>query len=155
MGDLTLSVAYTYSHSIDDSSDRGDTAFVNAYDPAANRASSTFDMRHNLSISYVYGLPFFKGSGLTHTLLGGWQISGITVAQAGLPFSVTNGTTYGDNAGVGNGVRHRLSRPDLVGNPEPAFRRPSSPTSADPSSSTQRLSACPQGSPLALSGVTP
>jgi len=116
VGDLTLSMAYTYSHSIDDSSDRGDTAFVNSYDIAANRASSTFDMRHNLSLSYVYGLPFFKGSGLTHTLLGGWQISGITVAQSGLPFSVTNGTTYADNAGVGNGVGTG-SRPDLVGNP--------------------------------------
>jgi hypothetical protein len=116
VGALTLSVAYTYSHSIDDSSDRGDLSFVNAYDIAANRASSTFDLRHNLSISYVYGLPFFKGSGLTHSLLGGWQISGITVAQSGLPFTVTNGTTYGDNAGVGNGVGTG-SRPDLVGDP--------------------------------------
>jgi hypothetical protein len=109
-------MAYTYSHSIDDSSDRGDTAFVNAYDFAANRASSTFDMRHNLSISYVYGLPFFKAPGFTHTLLGGWQVSGITVAQTGVPFSVTNGTTYADNAGVGNGVGTG-SRPDLVGDP--------------------------------------
>jgi hypothetical protein len=116
VGDLTLSAAYTYSHSIDDSSDRGDTAFVNAYDFAANRASSTFDMRHNLTVSYVYGLPFFKASGLTHTLLGGWQVSGITIAQAGLPFSVTNGTTYGDSAGVGNGVGTG-SRPLLVGDP--------------------------------------
>jgi hypothetical protein len=116
VGDLTLSVSYAYSHSIDDSSDRSDTAFVNSFDPAANRASSTFDMRHSLSISYVYGLPFFKGRGLTHTLLGGWQLSGITIAQAGLPFSVTNGTTFGDNAGVGNAVGTG-SRPDLVGNP--------------------------------------
>jgi hypothetical protein len=116
VGDLTLSLAYTYSHSIDDSSDRGDAAFVNSYDIAANRASSTFDMRHNLSISYVYALPFFKRTGLTHTLLGGWQVSGITTAQSGLPFSVTNGTTYADNAGVGNGVGTG-SRPDLVGNP--------------------------------------
>jgi hypothetical protein len=116
VGALTLSVAYTYSHSIDDSSDRGDLSFVNAYDIAANRASSAFDLRHNLSVSYVYGLPFFKGSGLTHTLLGGWQISGITVAQSGLPFTVTNGTTFGDNAGVGNGVGTG-SRPDLVGDP--------------------------------------
>jgi hypothetical protein len=91
-------------------------SFVNAYDIAANRASSAFDLRHNLSVSYVYGLPFFKGSGLTHTLLGGWQISGITVAQSGLPFTVTNGTTFGDNAGVGNGVGTG-SRPDLVGDP--------------------------------------
>lgn len=117
IGDLTLSLAYTYSHSIDDSSDRSDTAFVDSYDYALNRASSTFDQRHNLAISYVYALPFFKGaSGFTHAVLGGWQISGITVAQTGLPFSVVNNTTYGDNAGVGNG-EGTGSRPDQVGNP--------------------------------------
>jgi hypothetical protein len=115
VGDLTLSIAYTYSHSIDDASDRSDTAFVNAYNIAANRANSTFDLRHNASISYVYALPFFRGSGLRNSLLGGWQISGITVAQTGLPFTVTNGTTFADNAGVGNGVGTG-SRPDQVGN---------------------------------------
>ncbi|MGB2591671.1 MAG: carboxypeptidase regulatory-like domain-containing protein [Candidatus Acidiferrum sp.] len=117
IGDLTVSVAYTYSHSIDDSSDRSDSAFVNSYDYALNRASSTFDQRQNLAISYNYNLPFFKGtSGFAHTLLYGWQISGITVAQTGTPFSVNNNTTYGDNAGVGNG-EGTGSRPDLVGNP--------------------------------------
>ena len=116
VGDLTLSLAYTYSHSIDSSSDRFDGAFVNSYDLATNRGSSNFDVRHNLAISYVYGLPFFKGSGLTHTLLGGWQISGITIAQTGTPFSVTNGTDFGDAAGVANGVGTG-SRPDLVGDP--------------------------------------
>jgi hypothetical protein len=116
VGDLTVSLAYTYSHSIDDSSDRSDTAFVNSYDVAANRGSSNFDLRHNFSISYVYGLPFFKGSGLSHKLLGGWQVSGITVAQTGTPFSVTNGSTFGDNAGVANGTGTG-SRPDLVGDP--------------------------------------
>jgi Carboxypeptidase regulatory-like domain len=118
VGDLTLSLAYTYSHSIDDSSDRSDTAFVNAYDPAGNRASSNFDVRHNLSISYVYGLPFFKhSSGFVRTVLGGWQVSGITVAATGTPFSVTDGLpAFSDNAGVGNGVGTG-ARPDLVGNP--------------------------------------
>jgi len=117
VGDLTLSLAYTYSHSIDDSSDRSDTAFVNSYDYAANRASSTFDQRHNLAISYVYALPFFKSSsGFERVALAGWQISGITVAQTGNPFSVTNNTQFGDNAGVGNG-EGTGSRPDLVGNP--------------------------------------
>lgn len=117
VGDLTFSLAYTYSHSIDDSSDRSDTAFVNAYNFAANRASSSFDQRHAVSISYVYALPFFKGSsGFVHTALGGWQISGITVIQTGTPVSITNGTTFGDNAGVGNGVGTG-SRADLVGNP--------------------------------------
>src|SRR5260370_36384448 len=60
VGDLQLSVAYTYSHSIDDSSDRFDTAFVNSYDIAANRGSSQFDHRHNFALSYIYALPFFK-----------------------------------------------------------------------------------------------
>src|SRR5205085_6388473 len=99
VGDLDLSVSYTYAHSIDDSSDRFDTAFVNAYDIAANRASSNFDQRHSFSMSYVWSMPFFKhNSGLTRSLLGGWQASGIIIAQTGTPFTVTNGTTFGDNA---------------------------------------------------------
>ena len=116
VGDLTMSMAYTYSHSIDNSSDRYDNAFVNAYNLAANRGSSGFDVRHNLAISYVYALPIYKGSGLAHNVLGGWQVSGITIAQTGTPFSVTNGTDFGDAAGVANGVGTG-SRPDLVGNP--------------------------------------
>ena len=116
VGDLQLSVAYTYSHSIDDSSDRYDNAFVNAYDLAANRGNSGFDQRHSLSVSYVYALPLFKGPGLQNKLLGGWQLSGITIAQTGTPISITNGTNFGDNAGVGNGVGTG-SRPDQVSNP--------------------------------------
>ncbi len=120
VGDLQVSLAYTYSHSIDDSSDRFDNLFVNAFDPAANRGSSQFDQRHSLAISYIYALPFFKGTGLTHNVLGGWQISGITIAQTGLPFTVTNATTFGDNAGVGNGsLVVGNSRPDLVSGQDP------------------------------------
>jgi hypothetical protein len=130
-GDLTLSLSYNYSHSIDDSSDRGDNAFVDSYNIRANRASSNFDQRHSLSVSYVYGLPFFRGSGLAHKALGGWQVSGITVAQKGLPFSVTNGSTYGDNAGVANGTGTG-SRPDLVGNPRSGFTANQDPGVAGP-----------------------
>jgi hypothetical protein len=121
VGNLTLSLAYTYSHSIDDSSDRSDNAFVNAYDIAANRASSSFDQRHALSVSYVYAIPLFRhaSSAFERAALGGWQLSGITVVQTGTPVSVTNGTNFGDNAGVGNGVGTG-SRPDLVGNPDSA-----------------------------------
>ena len=131
VGDLTLSLSYSYSHSIDDSSDRFDNAFVNTYDVASNRASSNFDQRHSFSVSYVYGLPIFKGSGLSHTLLGGWQVSGITIAQTGLPFSVTNGTDFGDNAGVGNGVGTG-SRPDLVGNPHAGLTQTEFPDARGP-----------------------
>jgi hypothetical protein len=120
VGNLTLSVAYTYSHSIDNSSDRFDSNIVNSYDTTSNRANSGFDLRHNLAISYVYGLPFFKSPGLTHTLLGGWQVSGITIAQTGTPFTVSNGTDFGDAAGVAGTLTYGTatgSRPDLVGDP--------------------------------------
>src|SRR5712672_3113173 len=117
LGDLTLSLAYAYSHAIDDSSDRSDSAFVDAFNIAANRGNSNFDMRHSLSVSYVYNLPFFRSPGLAHNTVGGWQVSGITVAQTGLPFSVVNNSGFGDNAGVANGTSATGSRPDLVGNP--------------------------------------
>ncbi len=118
IGRLNVSLAYTWSHSIDDSSDRYDTNFVNSYDLRASRASSNFDQRHLLNISYVYDLPFFTHSGFLHTVLGGWQTSGLITFQTGTPFSVTNGT-FGDNAGVGNGIGTG-SYVDIVGNPHAA-----------------------------------
>ncbi len=141
VGDLTMSVAYTYSHSIDDSSGKSDNAFVNAYNYAANRASSNFDVRHNLSVSYVYSLPLFKGAGQAHKLLGGWQISGITVAQSGIPFSVTNST---DNAGVGNGAGTG-SRPDLVSNPTSGFTSNQDPVNRGPLAFNPGAFAAPTG----------
>jgi hypothetical protein len=126
VGALQVSGAYTYSHSVDNSSDRGDTTFVDSYNLAANRASSTYDQRHILNISWVYDLPFFrKSSGLTKTVLGGWQFSGIMKSQSGTPIQDGGGaygiqnTVFSDNAGVGNGVEGRSSgsRPDLVGDP--------------------------------------
>jgi hypothetical protein len=120
VGGLQLSLAYSYSHSIDDSSDVYDGALPNAYNLAAFRASSNFDQRHVFNIGYVYDLPFFKTPGLTQKILGGWQWSGITNIEAGTPFSVTNGgagTVPGDNAGVANGVATNASFPDLVSDP--------------------------------------
>ena len=117
VGDLTLSASYTYSHSIDDSSDRYDALFVDSTNPNLARASSNFDLRHAFTLSYVYALPFFKAAGPAHALLGGWQVSGITTITSGFPFTVTNGTTYGDNAGVANGVGGIGSFPLLVSNP--------------------------------------
>ena len=67
---LVLGVSYTYSHSIDDSSDRSDADFVNSYDRAANKASSNFDQRHSLTVSYIYDLPDKKDwSRIIHWLL--------------------------------------------------------------------------------------
>jgi hypothetical protein len=101
VGRLSFDLAYTWSHSLDNSSDRYDGSFVDSYNLALTRASSNFDQRHILNIGYVYDLPFFTQRGLMHTALGGWQISGLTTFQTGTPFSVTDGLF---NSGVGNGT---------------------------------------------------
>jgi hypothetical protein len=118
-GALTVGVSYSYSHSFDDASDRSDTTLVDSYNLRTNRASSNFDQRHLLSVSYIYALPgknlldFWHSmistgdhvdetgtkipsppsspSRLTRAFVDGWQISGITVFQSGTPFSVING----------------------------------------------------------------
>jgi hypothetical protein len=145
-GPLTLGVSYTYSHSIDDSSDRTDTTLVNSFNLSSNKASSNFDQRHLLNISYVYKLDslvsklryWFSDIGyddsapqsvtmpeassrLAHALQDGWELSGITLFQTGTPFSVINGgSSTGisvlDNAGVANGTGAG-SYPDVIGNP--------------------------------------
>ena len=129
IGGLQLNLAYTYSHSIDDSSSANDAGLINSYALNTLRASSNFDQRHNISLGYVYDVPFFKGKGLTHRLLGGWEWSGITLIQSGTPFSVYNSgngsIAPADNAGVGSNFSQignlsgltSGSYPDLVGNP--------------------------------------
>ena len=116
-GDLTFNLGYTWSHSIDNSSSRFEPTFYDPLNPGLSRASSNFDIRQAMVLSYVYAIPLFRHStGLMHTLLGGWQWSGITIAQTGLPFSVYDGSQFGDNAGVANGVSVSAF-PDVVGNP--------------------------------------
>jgi len=119
VGQLTFSAAYTYSHSIDDSSDRYDTTQVNAYNFASNRGNSTFDERHIFNFGYVWDIPLFRGRGLRNSLLGNWQFTGVTAISTGTPFSVLNPT---DSSGTGNGVTN-ASRADLVGDPYSGFSR--------------------------------
>ena len=114
VGSLQTSLAYTWSHSIDDSSSRFDGSFVDSFNPAGNRASSNFDQRHILSISYLWDVPFFKNPGISHTVLGGWQYTGILTYQTGIPFTPIFSP---DNAGVANGIVSGASYPDLVGDP--------------------------------------
>ena len=132
-GRLTLSVAYTYSHSLDNSSDKADANFVDSYNLKSNYASSNFDQRHILTASWVYDLPFFQQPGLSRSVLGGWQYAGIMTMQTGEPFSVINGV-FGDSAGVANGITGNGSYADLVGDPHapPANRFNPDPTIKGP-----------------------
>jgi hypothetical protein len=116
---LTVAVAYTYAHSLDDESDWQDVNFVNSYNLKGNYASSNFDERHILTVSYIYDIPSGHREGISKILLANWEYSGITTFYTGTPFSVTNGI-FGDNAGVANGVGTNGSYPDVVGNPHSA-----------------------------------
>jgi hypothetical protein len=59
-GPLTLGVAYTYSHSLDDASDRASANFADSLNLKSNWASSDFDQRHLINVSYIYDLPFLR-----------------------------------------------------------------------------------------------
>jgi hypothetical protein len=125
---LILSLAYTYSHSIDNASTGGagnPAALVNSYDAQRARASSDFDQRHTLNISYVYDLPSYWKTGLAHGLFGDWQFSGVTTIQTGTPFDIIT-TGISDNAGVGNGSGPGVFA-DLVGDPHGSFTGTSGP----------------------------
>jgi hypothetical protein len=56
-GPLTVNISYSYSHSLDDASDRSDPVLVDSYNLRQNWASSNFDQRHLLNIAYVYQIP--------------------------------------------------------------------------------------------------
>ena len=138
-GGLTTGVSYSYSHSIDDASDRSDPILANSYDLRENRASSSFDERHLLNVSYVYKLPLrdFRRrlldmawadddkaaskccSSFVNQLLEGWELSGVTLFQSGTPFTVINsagntGISLTDNAGVSSGLGIAASYPDIL-----------------------------------------
>src|SRR3954452_17539472 len=95
---LSALLGYTWSHSIDNVQLEfsGGAAGPQPQDPrylGPERAASNFDIRHRLTLSYVWELPFGKGramldrGGFTNFVFGGWQTNGILTVQSGLPFS--------------------------------------------------------------------
>jgi hypothetical protein len=110
-------VGYTWSHAIDDVPLEfgGGSAGPQPQDPRnirAERGNSIIDMRHRLTFSYLWELPFGKGKaflntgGVVNAILGGWQTNGILTVQTGLPFSPVLQTSTTNGTG---------SRPDVVG----------------------------------------
>src|ERR1035438_1651882 len=99
-GQNYFQAAYTFSKNIDATS-TGNTAFNTAYNDQSNinasRGTSDFNRPHRLAVSYAYELPFFEhATGTRRAVLGGWQVSGVTIFQTGLPFSI-----FDSSAGTG------------------------------------------------------
>ncbi|HEX8636024.1 MAG TPA: TonB-dependent receptor [Pyrinomonadaceae bacterium] len=133
---LALLTSYTYAKSIDDASN----FFTSAGDPnfpqdsqnlRLERGRSNFDVRHRLSASFSYELPFGRGrrflgdGGLATTLLSGFQFNGIVTLQSGRPFTVAllsdidNSNTGRSTLGFGAN-----DRPNVVGDANALARTP-------------------------------
>ncbi len=107
---LGFLMAYTWSHSID--------VVANAFGGADNgpfpqdircrycdRGNSGFDLRHRLTYSMNYALPFGKGrkyapeSKALQAVIGGWDTNLIFTSQTGLPFTPVLQTSVSNSGG--------------------------------------------------------
>ncbi len=115
---LQVNTSYTYSKFLDVTSEVFGTDSSNS--PLSSvpvyqgglrldRAVSDWDRTHRLVIAYVWEIPGFKRGFLGH-VLGGWEISGITTFQSGVPFTFLNGSDRNGDGQTG------ADRPD-IGNP--------------------------------------
>jgi Carboxypeptidase regulatory-like domain/TonB dependent receptor len=92
----TLQGAYTFGKAKNDADIAvGATQFQDAADIAADYAIAGYDVPHKLALLGLWEMPFFRTSGgLTQKLLGGWQLAGSAIFQAGTPINVTTGATF-------------------------------------------------------------
>ncbi len=110
---LEVNGSYTFSKSIDNDSLANQGVSTNLDESnikALERGLSTFDIRHRLTVSFTYDLPFKFGNKALNAVLSNWQAGGIITEQSGQPFTV-NITSDRANNGLLN------QRPNLVANP--------------------------------------
>ncbi len=111
---LSLLATYTFSKSIDNSSDfgSGDSSetVLNSYDLRRERAVSSFDVPHRFTSALICELPFGRTTGPARWLVGGWQINSLVTLQSGQPF-----TPF---VGLFDPFRNEaFNRPDVTGDP--------------------------------------
>ena len=115
---LSAEVDYTWAHEIDDqvgSNDLNTTS--NPWNLKYDKGSGSLDRRNILNANYTYKIPLFSHSaGLTHSILGGWELSGTVISESGLPWAGNNtpGSGYADTVGLGGGY---TNRPNITGKP--------------------------------------
>ena len=121
---LSVLAAYTLGKSEDDASgffpSAGDPNYPqDSLDLAAEFGRSSFDVRHRLSVGFVWDVPYDEArAGALGVLLSDWQVSGVTTLQSGRPFTVAllqeidNSNTGRANLGFGYN-----DRPNVVGDP--------------------------------------
>src|ERR1017187_1564885 len=105
---LDFQGAWTWGHSIDDSSGVGNAvAPQNIHNFALFRGNSDFDSRQSAVLSWSYVLPFGRNKqfasnahGMEQMVVGGWKLNSIDTFRAGSPFTPVMSTSL-LNAGTG------------------------------------------------------
>jgi outer membrane receptor protein involved in Fe transport len=101
-------ISYTLGKAMDTGSDVQVGALpVDARALDLEWAPADFDVRHRFVMNWLWEIPWMRDAqGLTGTLLGGWQVNGITALQSGFPFSVFTSASYPNGDYNGDGVNN-------------------------------------------------
>lgn len=93
-------ISYTWSHALDLLSNGGLLGFgydsyLSQIDPLNERrlnySNADYDVRHNLTLDFVWNIPAPFQNRLLSEVLGGWSLADKTNAYTGTPFSVYDG----------------------------------------------------------------
>ena len=85
--------SYTWSHTIDDSTDLQATLTPqDSYYPSLDRSNSTFDLRNRFVFSGVYQSGKLGGSGFARKFFSDWTIAPLVEFDSGRPFNVITGS---------------------------------------------------------------
>jgi len=111
---LTFNANYTYAHTIDNSTNEFFTSLLNprrAQDTNRineDRGNSDLDVRHKFALSLTYQVPDVRSDNrFVKTLVNGFQIGSIFLAQTGQPITLQSGGV--DSNGNGDSAGDRAS----------------------------------------------
>jgi hypothetical protein len=124
---LNLNASYTRATFLDNcfeggssvGSDGNPLTYLNYYDRRADWGPSRNDIRHRVTFSSVYELPFGPGKrwathGVTGTVVGGWTFGTVATAQTGAPFTVTTNTDTSNSFSSGGSQRADVVRDPVL-----------------------------------------
>src|SRR5262249_24929868 len=84
--------SYTWSHTIDDSTDlQSPLAPQDSYFPSAERSTSLFDQRHRFVFSGVYQSGKLSGDNFASKFFSHWTVAPIVEIASGRPFNIITG----------------------------------------------------------------
>jgi outer membrane receptor protein involved in Fe transport len=145
---LLLRAAYTYSKFLDDMSDvfitSGSSSYAqDVFNQHGDRGLSSYDHRHNLSLAFLYQLPYVHsrdnaGFVVLNAITSGWQTSGTLTFSSGAPQTFYDG--FDNNS-------------DTHGNDRPFLGNPKVPINYSPAC-TAVTSTCDSGVGFTVDGTT-